>query len=191
VIGLDLETTGLAPSSKILEIGMVKVDRDLRIVSKFNVLVFPPARDLFEPIALAMHEESGLLIDCIRDGVPLEDAIADACAWLDVATKDEDHDGRKSPMLGNSLQADRIWLAHSAPALLRYFDYRNLDVSSIRSAIKFFGLTDVPDLPASARPHRALDDLAACVDQLRFYCDRYFAPSESDLRRRLSEIESP
>src|SRR5258708_2533990 len=77
-VAFDLETTGLSPKSdRVIEVGAVRFDSDLRLQSRFEVLVDPSM-----PIPLAVQRLTGLTDrDVVGAASPLEAMaqLADFC----------------------------------------------------------------------------------------------------------------
>ena len=74
---------------------------------------------------------------------------------------------RSSPICGNSICQDRRFLARHMPELEAFFHYRNLDVSTLKELARRW----YPEVPKfeKAGAHRALDDIRASLDELRYY----------------------
>ncbi len=170
---LDLETTGLAHRAcAIIQVGMVACDDELQPIADFSDYVTPPPEELWEPYALGMHRESGLLDEARTAGMPRFDVEAAAIAWMSSLVFATSSD-TKPVMCGNSLRLDRNFLDVHMSALHRCFHYRTLDVSAIRCAVVGLGLEDY-QAPPDVKAHEAIADCLASIKQLRFYRDRYF-----------------
>ncbi|MBN1114398.1 MAG: 3'-5' exonuclease, partial [Oligoflexia bacterium] len=67
---LDIETTGLDPQkNRIIEVGAIRIDRDLNIISRYHSLVNPRQHIPYE-ITVLTH---GLNDDLVRDAPELSD----------------------------------------------------------------------------------------------------------------------
>ena len=174
---MDLEMTGLDPvRNVIVEIATIVTDDHLNIVAEGPDLVVHQPEDalaIMDAVVVDMHTRSGLLTAIRESTVTLEDAGRQTLefikAWVPEA--------RKVPLCGNSIGMDRRFLAAYLPDIENWLHYRSVDVSSIKELARRW----YPNLDA-ARPskqgtHRALDDVRASIDELRFYRDRVFLPT--------------
>ena len=83
-----------------------------------------------------------------------------------------------SPLAGNSIAQDRRFLRREMPKLDAYLHYRNVDVSTVKELARRW--YPVGPTPAEKRQaHRALDDIKESVEELRWYREHYFRPSEA------------
>lgn len=138
-----------------------------------------------------MHEQSGLL-DEIRllpdrdffDGQSLTYQPVDVSyrgyLWL---TDTMGLEAGKYPMVGNSVHFDRRFLDEHMRVLLGFWTYRNLDVSSVKEAAKVFNpelyeaMTRDPRFDKANAKHRALPDLYASIEELKFYKEHFLGTS--------------
>ena len=81
-----------------------------------------------------------------------------------------------SPLCGNSIWMDRMFLHHHMKELESYLHYRVLDVSTIKELARRWNPTILAALPVKPETHRALDDIRASIDELRHYRGSWFAP---------------
>jgi len=186
LVFLDLETTGLEPTrDSILEIGIVVVDGlSLSKLSAWSALVQPPwhalrrtdARHAAERRRLGeyvyrMHEKSGLLAALSASDasvLPLCDAEQQACEFL---TRWGIEYG-KATIAGFCPQFDMGFLKAHMPTLAGWFDYRHVDVSTIRGVVRRWVGPEI-DAHMKARAgetdHRAVADCFEAINELAFY----------------------
>lgn len=199
IVILDIETTGLDPLAAVpLEVAMVHVELDGdRLVERahWQVYLRAPPLESWEPGALTMHRQSGLLSKLHvlslaeqvgRPGSSLHQSEIEpanqlvrarlqlswaerarwCCAWLD----DVVHAGggpREVIACGANVgRFDLTILRRTMPALAGRFFYRALDVSAIKVAASQLGWADEPERP---KTHRALDDCRATLADLNHY----------------------
>jgi oligoribonuclease len=81
-------------------------------------------------------------------------------------------------LCGNSVHHDWRFLARHMTRLEQYLHYRQVDVSTIKVLVQAWA----PDIvyQKQVSNHRALADIHASIDELRFYCQKVF---RADLRR--------
>ncbi|HES76238.1 MAG TPA: oligoribonuclease [bacterium] len=166
LIWIDLEMTGLEPEHDvIIEIATLVTDEQLNILAEGPVLaVHQPESVLagMDEWNQTHHSASGLL-DRVRAS---SHSMADA-EQLTLDFLKQWSDKRSSPICGNSICQDRRFLARHMPKLEDFFHYRNLDVSTLKELARRW----YPDVPKfeKAGVHRALDDIRASLDELRYY----------------------
>jgi len=166
LIWIDLEMTGLEPEQDvIIEIATLVTDEQLNILAEGPVIaVHQPENALqgMDEWNQTHHGASGLL-DRVR-------ASLHSTAEAEQLTLDflrQWSEKRSSPMCGNSICQDRRFLARHMPKLEDFFHYRNLDVSTVKELARRW-YPAVPNFE-KAGAHRALDDIRASLDELRYY----------------------
>ncbi len=175
----DLETTGLEPGH-VLEIHMRAVQAtDLQEIGEFHRIIRPhPLTDLMDmaEVPLKMHADNGLIVDIVSGkGVTPKEAESAAVEWL---TQYHEPAPSKRPalgalMVGNSIaNLDVPFLRECMPKILGAMHYRTIDVSSMLTTLAMFGIKiDIPKRPPG-RAHRAPEDTAQCLEQLRAIRDQ-------------------
>lgn len=172
-IWTDLETTGLDPADdEILALGMIITDNAFKEITRFERVIHVPAgwkamREM-DPYVLEMHTKNGLLEKVAESSDCLAAVEKFACAFLDL------HLGaaaekitERPPMAGNSVGFDRGFLTRHCPELIKRFNYRLLDVSTL----KVLACATVPgaqkwndDRPDAA--HTPIADLEGSISEL-------------------------
>ena len=166
IVWIDLEMTGLNPDvDRIIEIATIITDENLNILAEGPNDTIKAPQQLLEGMDewnTTHHTASGL-VDRIRsEGVSLEEAIKQTCAFLK-----ENIDTGASPLCGNSIHTDRAFLAKEMPEILDLLHYRIVDVSSIKELSNRW----YPNNPRydKKEAHRALDDIIESIEELRHY----------------------
>jgi oligoribonuclease len=173
---MDLEMTGLEPASDVIvEIATLITDDELNVIAEGPDLVVHQPDDklaLMHDVVVHMHTRSGLLEAIKVSTITLEDAGAQTLAFI----KQHITEPRTVPLCGNSIGTDRRFLAAYLPEIEDYLHYRSVDVSSIKELTKrwYPGIRDARVKKESA--HRALDDIQASIEELRFYREHAFVP---------------
>ena len=166
LVWCDMEMTGLdANKDTILEIAIQVTDQELNVLSDgLNLIVHQD-----EPTLQAMgkwchnqHRASGLWDQVIQSSITVEEAQEEALKLV----RKYCYRGR-SPLCGNSIGQDRLFLMKYMSKLNDYFHYRNIDVSSLKELAKRW----YPDLPPYAKKstHRAMDDILDSIGELEYY----------------------
>lgn len=150
-----------------------------------------------DPFIVDMHSKNGLFADVVGKGVHPATAQDQIVHWLDVLannTRDEGATGEldekeKFLMAGSTIsQFDRQFfsLLVGSRKLNKYFQYRVLDVSTIKEiARRWYGEAALFPSPMD-KPHRALADIEHSIAELHHYRFKIFKSRDAfnnDLRR--------
>ena len=181
----DVESDGLGPSARLLEIGLRTTDADLTTLAERSwVIPYRPTemghlRRSADPVVQAMHDTSGLWKDCVRlwessdqhrEETPLDreyfwrrDIASEILDWVRVNAPG------KLPLAGSSVRADRDWLTAWAWGLDDLLHYRIVDVSTVKTLMHLWAKDRLADAPVPAKRHRVMPDLDDSVQELKFY----------------------
>jgi oligoribonuclease len=179
LIWLDIESTGIDPRTcKVLEIALVVTDGDLRqLAEPFSAVVWQPSAELARMDAWCTntHTASGL-VDAVIQSTKVESEVeAEVLTYLTTVgcVRGE------SPICGNTIAFDRVFLRSHMPAIDSFGHYRSIDVTSISEVIRRWA--GVSSTRTSKGNHRALPDILASIDQLaecrRLMAGGFVAPS--------------
>ena len=166
LIWIDLEMTGLEPERDvIIEIATLVTDEQLNILAEGPVLAVHQPESILQGMDewnQTHHSASGLLERVRASSHSSTDAEQVTLDFLRQWSEK-----RSSPICGNSICQDRRFLARHMPKLEDFFHYRNLDVSTLKELARRWS----PAVPKfeKAGAHRALDDIRASLDELRYY----------------------
>ena len=125
LIWLDMEMTGLSPEEdRILEIATLITDKELNVIAKGpNLAIYQDENVLHNMNAWSQeqHNLSGL-VERVRNSTTTEKEAEDKTIVFiarHVAPQ-------CSPLCGNSVHQDRMFMRHHMPRLEKFFHYRNL-----------------------------------------------------------------
>ena len=176
LVWMDLEMTGLeADRHVIVEIATLVTDDDLAIVAEGPDLVIHQSTEAMasmDPFVHDMHTKSGLLPLIEASTVSLEEAGAQTLAFI----KEHVPEARTVPLCGNSIGTDRRFLVQYLPEIEDYLHYRSVDVSTIKELVKRWYPDALKGRAEKDGRHRALDDIRASVEELRYYRETVFKP---------------
>lgn len=171
LIWIDLEMTGLNPDQdRILEIATLVTDSQLNILSEGPVLSIyqtEPQLSLMNEWNTYTHNFTGLLKKVRSSKLSECDAsnltIEFLRNWVSF---------KESPICGNSIAQDRRFLIKYMPELEAYFNYRCLDVSTIKELVMRWR-PDLIDGLKLNKTHRALEDVRESVLELLYYREHF------------------
>lgn len=173
LVWIDCEMTGLdLEIDELVEIAVVVTDFELQPVDAgFQIVIKPSdaALEHMNEFVSNMHRKSGL-IDEIPHGVTLDEAQAQTLAYIKRFAPVE----RKSPLAGNTIGTDRMFLAKYMPAIDQWLHYRNVDVSSIKELARRWYPRVFFQAPSKDGGHRALADILESIRELQYYREAVF-----------------
>ncbi len=186
LVWVDCEMTGLDTKNDVLvEIAVLVTDSDLNIIGEGVDLVIkatPEQISGMNEFVTKMHTDSGL-IDEIPNGVSVSDAENTILKYLESSGVV----AGKSPIAGNSVYVDRIFIARDMPKLAEHLHYRTIDVSSIKELTRRWYPKVYFNSPAKTGNHRALGDIKDSIAELSFYRKTVFVdqpgPQSADIKQ--------
>ena len=172
-VWIDLEMTGLDLSEcVIVEIATVITDKSLNIIAEGPDIVIKRSKtDMakIEEWPKKMHEKSGLLSSIETSNIKLKEAQK---ITLDFISKYVEKNS--SPLCGNTIYQDRMFLKKEMPKLEEYLHYRNLDVSTLKELYKSWK-GDIQNLPVKKSNHRAMKDILESIDEMKWYKENFLS----------------
>ena len=175
----DLESDGLGPGARLLEIGLRVTDSDLATIAEESwILPYRPVdmariRDDAIPLVRDMHDASGLWTECADawGRVDWQEARGDCHRQVrdDVHAWVEGH-ARSLPIAGSSCRVDRDWLTGWIPELDGLLHYRMGDVSALKVLLTPWIPADrLASKPVPAKRHRVMPDLDDTIEEALWY----------------------
>lgn len=185
LVWIDCEMTGLDLAvDELVEIAVVITDFELRPLDPgFQIVIKPNDAALanMNEFVTNMHRTSGL-IEEIPGGVPLAEAEQRTLDYIKRFVPLE----RKSPLAGNTIGTDRMFLAKYMPQIDQYLHYRNVDVSSVKELSRRWYPRVFFQAPEKNGGHRALADILESIRELQYYREAVFVaepgPSSDEAR---------
>lgn len=160
--------TGLDSSKDALvEIAVLVTDSELNVIGDgIDVVIHASADDLagMNEFVTKMHTDSGLIHE-IPNGISPSAAEELILKYLESAGVT----AGKSPLAGNSVYVDRIFISRDMPKLSEFLHYRTIDVSSIKELTRRWYPKVYFNAPAKTGNHRALGDIKDSIAELSFY----------------------
>ena len=175
LIWIDCEMTGLdLEQDALVEIAVLVTDSQLNILGEGVDLVIKADQaklDSMSDYVKQMHTDSGLIKE-IPNGVSLSEAEEKILQYL---TKYAPEAG-KSPLAGNSVGVDRLFINRDLPKVAEYLHYRTIDVSSIKELARRWYPKVYFAAPKKDGNHRALGDIQDSIEELEYYRANIFIP---------------
>lgn len=176
-VWMDLEMTGLdANKQVILEIACLITDKNLSVLAEHEPIVIhhdERALAAMEPWSREHHTQSGLLAAVYESKINTAQAEQKILAFIKQYCKPQ-----LSPLCGNSVWMDRLFLRRHMPQLEGYLHYRVLDVSSFKLAINCWYGNGEQEFFKKQKHHRSLDDIKESIAELAFYRQKFFVPRD-------------
>ena len=164
--GLDIAT------DHIIEIAVLITDHTLnQCVEGPEIVVHQPDHilDGMDKWNTKHHGESGLTDRVRASMTTLAEAEQRIMSFVNPFLKEKNIPAGKIPLGGNSVHQDRLFIAKYLPAFNSALHYRNIDVSTVKELVKRWYPDMVKQLPKKKSAHRALDDIQASIDELKYY----------------------
>lgn len=167
-IWIDLEMTGLVPETDvILEIASIVTDGQLNVIAQGpEIVISQPELVLngMDKWCTAVHTKSGLCEKVRKSDTSVQEAEQQTLAFL----REHCNEGR-SPLAGNSVWMDRVFIMRYMPRLYNFLHYRTIDVSTIKELCKaWYGNSEATKFKKQ-NAHRALDDILESIEELKYY----------------------
>lgn len=176
LVWIDCEMTGLNPDTECLvEIAAVVTDTELNVIDEGIDLVIKPRAGTVEAMGdyvRKMHTDSGLINE-FEDGLELEDAEAQVLEYI----KKYIPTAKATPLAGNTISTDRLFISKYMPKLDDHLHYRNIDVSTIKELAKRWYPRAYFQAPKKDGGHRALADILESIEELKYYRQSVFVES--------------
>lgn len=176
LIWVDCEMTGLSiENDALVEIAVLVTDSQLNVLGEGVDLVIRTTQeklDAMNDFVREMHTSSGLITE-IPNGVSLEEASTKILEYLNKYAPG----AGKSPLAGNSVYVDRLFIARDLPEVHAYLHYRTVDVSSIKELARRWYPRAYFAAPKKTGNHRALGDIRDSIDELDYYRAQIFVPA--------------
>ncbi len=172
LVWIDMEMSGLNPQSDvILEIASIITDSDLNILAEGPNLTIHQEKNLFDLMDewnQTHHVKSGLWDQVLQSKISTSQAELETLDFLSQYCEP-----KMSPLCGNSIAQDKMFLLQHMPQLANYLHYRLIDVSTIKELGRRWYKSGPKPNPKK-ETHRALEDIKESIEELRFYQKHYF-----------------
>jgi oligoribonuclease len=177
LVWIDLEMTGLnAATDHVLEIAAVVTGADLVPLAEVEKVIFQPddVLDRMSSRVMKIHTENGLL-DAVRTSKTTR-AEAERAVLQTISRHCPPGEGI---LCGSSVYHDWRFLVRHLPRLEQHLHFRQIDIGTINVLVSaWYPQIEFPRHPTD---HRALADVRASLEELRYYCKHAFQVDLSKL----------
>jgi oligoribonuclease len=175
LVWMDLEMTGLdVGKDVIVEIATLITDSSLEVVAEGPCLAIQRPAELLDamaPVVKEMHAKNGLTERCLASTIGPSQAEFETLRFVQGFCRE-----KSSPLCGNSIWMDRLFLNRQMATLDRWLHHRCIDVSTIKELARRWRPDVAHSAPQKPDTHRALDDIRASLIELKHYRTRLLAP---------------
>ena len=173
--GLDTER------DTILSLSCFVTDAQLKILDDkgWDAIVHheKPALDQMNDWCINTHEKSGLTAAAIASSTTAQEAADGLLSYI----KKHVPEPRRGLLAGNSVHCDKEFLKKQPyNKVLDYLNYRILDVSSVKEAVRRWAPEEVLErVPKKKGLHQAREDILESIEEARFYRDAFFGKADA------------
>jgi len=172
LVWVDMEMSGLNPATDVvLEVAVLLTNKNLEVVAEGPQFIIQQPPELFQKMDhwnQEHHTKSGLWQAVLDSRVTVKEAEDAILEFFKIHLAP-----RQSPLCGNSIAQDRMFIMNYMSRVNEYLHYRMIDVSTIKELVKRW-YPQGPAAPAKTNQHRALDDIRESINELRFYREQFF-----------------
>lgn len=185
MVWVDLETTGLNPGSDVvLEIAVAVTDEHGNLINQMSrvireeTAVFHKTIQSMNEFVKEMHTKNGLLEEIWvmkgQSGHSMDEVEAAVLSFLN-----EHAEKGTVRLCGSTINFDRAFLETHFPSVHDWFDYHNVDVSTIDALFQMLSPRFYQNKPDFKRGvHRGLSDLGDTIALYEWLKDNFLAVAE-------------
>lgn len=187
LVWIDCEMTGLNPvKDKIIEIACIITDTDLNIIDILDPIAINTSKEIMENMCewcVNQHSKSGLTQRVLDSKISLTEAESMVVNFIKKYVKE-----KESPLCGNSIYFDRMFIKIYMPLLDNYLHYRLIDVSTIKELAKLWN-PEVKKQFTKDSNHLALDDIIESINELKHYKENFLKNKlDTELQSTINRI---
>lgn len=173
LVWIDLEMTGLDPEKNVItEIATIITDNNLTILEEgpsFAIKTDQALIDAMSPEVKKIYSKSDLIERIQKSTITMKQAEDETVQFI----KEHCTPGL-SPLCGNSIYMDRMFLQKHMPRVIELLHYRIIDVSSVKEIVNRWYPNDPETEFPKAETHRALTDIRESIAELKHYRKCFF-----------------
>ncbi|KAJ9474589.1 Oligoribonuclease, mitochondrial [Pseudozyma hubeiensis] len=181
LVWIDCEMTGLSveKGDRLLEVACIVTDGQLNAIDEGVSYVISTDKSVLDNMnewCINQHSLSGLTSACLSPSQSHPHSLVRTALLAYI--RDRIPTPSTACLAGSTVHADKSFLALEMPELISHLHYRIVDVSSIKELVKRW----YPQQPTwkgnkeGKGSHRALADIQASIDELKWYREHVFKP---------------
>ncbi|KAI1288584.1 Oligoribonuclease, mitochondrial [Mortierella claussenii] len=173
VVWVDCETTGLTAQDKMIEIAVLITDDNLNIIAEGPDLIIHQPKEVMDKMnawCIEQHGASGLTAAVLTSKISTSDACSQVLSFIQQHVPTP----KRGILAGSSVHFDKNFLEREMSPVTDHLHYRIVDVSSIRELSRRWYPRDLRMFQHTVATHRALDDIKASINELRYYRNKIF-----------------
>lgn len=154
-----------------MEIAVVLTDAELNIISKGPDLIIHQSNEVLNGMDKWCKDNlKELEASCRISDITEEKAEEIIMNFL----KENNIVENQSPLAGNSVYTDRLFLSKYLSKVDNYLHYRIVDVSTVKELAARWNKKVYSSAPKKKLNHRAMDDILESIQELKFYKENLF-----------------
>lgn len=173
LVWLDLEMTGLDISKDvIIEIAVLITDNNANVIAQGPDLAIYQSDEILDTMDdwnKKQHRKSGLVERVKNSKIDIFEAEDQVLEFISQYVNFQ-----KSPLCGNTIYQDRIFLRKYMPRLENFLYYRLIDVSTIKELVRRWYPKDPKAKFDKEGKHRAMEDILGSIEELNYYKKYFF-----------------
>lgn len=174
LVWIDLEMTGLnLDKNRIVEIACLITNEDLEIIAEAPEIIINQPLEVFDTnnqFIVESFVESDFMNQVKSSKYDEGRAEQEILDFIKEYSNE-----KKSPLCGNSIYMDRMFINKYMKKLDNHLHYRLIDVSTIK-ALKQRWYPNIP-VYEKEKAHRAMDDIKESIEELKYYKQNLFLHS--------------
>ncbi|CAG9799816.1 unnamed protein product [Chironomus riparius] len=171
LVWMDMEMTGLeVEKCRVLQVAMIVTDEKLNVISDDFCEVIHQNEETLDSMNDWCKENLKDLAENSRESTVTENKAEEL--MIDFLSKYVNP--KSTPLAGNTIYMDRIFLRRYFPRVDDYLHYRIVDVSTIKELCRRWNYSVYKNAPKKKLKHRALDDIKESIEELKYYKDNLF-----------------
>lgn len=157
--------------NRVLQVAMLVTDANLNVISTDFNTVIKQSDSVIEGMNDWCKENLKSLAEQSKASEVTEEKAEDLMLEFIKHYVSQPH---QSPLAGNSIYMDRMFLRKYFPRVDDYLHYRIIDVSTVKELCGRWNRKIYSSAPKKMLTHRALDDIKESINELKHYKEKFF-----------------
>jgi oligoribonuclease len=165
LVGLDVDV------NRVIQVAMLVSDANLNVISTdFNTVIHQSDEVIDNMNDWCKLNMQDLAAESKASGISEQNAEDMMLAFI----KQYVDQPRLSPLAGNTIYMDRMFLRKYFPRVDEYLHYRIIDVSTVKELCGRWNKKVYNSAPKKELKHRALEDIRESINELKHYKEKFF-----------------